>query len=215
MNRQWVKEMILYLSKVYDLKKMVKSANDGRSKKIISSSTLFSVILFGFLFRISSMEELDRMIKKGQFKKLIPRKEKIGSHDTVRRSLQVWDLEHLHSCNKDIVHKTKRNKVFAKGSIDGLRVAAIDGMEFFSSTSRCCSGCLERTPRDKTEKEYFHRAVVMQMIGKDPRLFLEMEPIKKQDGSDKSEGEIAAVRRMIQKVYRKFKRVFDVLRRTR
>ena len=44
-----------------------------------------------------------------------------------------------------IIKKTKRNKVFADGTIDGYTVAAIDGTKLFESYKKCCEECCKTT----------------------------------------------------------------------
>lgn len=207
--RQWAKELILYMSKVYHLKDMVKQAKDQRKQPRILPAAIFKVMLFFFLFRIPSMEDLDRQLKKGRFRQLIPKKQ-IPSHDTVRRALIQWDVETLTQSHMLWIDKFKKNKGPKKGSIDGWRVAAIDGVELFSSKSHRCEECLTRVLQTG-EKEYFHRAVCMQKVGGDPRIIYDFEILKKQDGADKAEGETTAAKRLIEKVSTQHGRVVDVL----
>jgi hypothetical protein len=48
-------------------------------------------------------------------------------------------------------------------------MAAIEGVELFSSKSRCCKECLTRK-LNKGETEYLLRAVFLQKVGGDPRV---------------------------------------------
>lgn len=209
-NRQWARELISHSSKIYQLRTMVKQAKDGRKSPHIQSATVFVVMLFFFLFRLRSMEELDRNVKKGRFRQLIPAKESLPSHDTVRKALMKWDLESHRTNHQLFIAKFKQNKGLDKGKIDGWRVAAIDGVELFSSKSRCCNACLTRQ-LSNGETEYFHQAVFLQKVGGDPRIIYEFELLKKKDGSEKTEGEITATKRLIQHAAERHKRLADVL----
>jgi hypothetical protein len=209
--RQWAKELILYSSKIYQLKRMIKRVKDERKRPQIGSATIFTVMLFGFLFRIRSMEELDRSIQKGRFRQLIPQSEVLPSHDTVRRALSQWDLESLQQNHDQFIAKFKQNKGPAKGSIEGWRVAAIDGVELFTSSSHTCPECLTRIRSGTGHTEYFHRAALMQKVGGDPRIIYGMELLKRQDGSDKAEGETIAARRLIREVASRHGMVADIL----
>lgn len=209
-NRQWARELVSYSSKIYQLKTMVKQAQDGRREPDIKSATVFVVMLFFFLFRLRSMEELDRNVKKGRFRQLIPKKEKMPSHDAARQTMMKWDLESHQANHARFVAKFKQNKGPSKGSIDGWRVAAIDGVEMFASKSRCCKECLTRE-LSNGETEYFHRAVFLQKVGGDPRIIYETELLKKKDGSEKAEGEVAAARRLIRHAAERHGILADVL----
>jgi hypothetical protein len=209
-NRQWARELISHSSKIYQLRTMVKQAKDGRKSPEIKSATVFVVMLFFFLFRLSSMEELDRNVRKGRFRQLIPDKEKMPSHDTARQALMKWDLESLQDSHELFISKFKQNKGPKRGTIDGWRVAAIDGVELFASKSRCCDECLTRQLTNG-ETEYFHRAVFLQKVGGDPRIIYETELLKKKDGSEKSEGETAAAMRLIQHTAQRHGMLVDVL----
>ena len=210
MIRQWARELVSHSSKVYQLQTMVKQAKDGRMNPDVCPATIFIVMLFLFLFRLRSMEELDRNVKKGRFRGLIPTKQKLPSHDTAKYALKKWDLE-SHRTNHDLfITRFKQNKGPRRGMIDGWRVAAIDGVELFASKSRCCCECLTRQ-RSSGETEYFHRAVFLQKVGGDPRIVYATELLKRKDGSDKAEGEIAAARRLIRQTAERHGVLADVL----
>lgn len=210
MNRQWARELTRFSSKVYGLKQMVKRANDERQHPTIKSATIFVVMLFFFLYRGRSMEELDRQVHKGRYRHLIPKNERQPSHDTARNALMQWDLESHEDSQDQFVSKFKQNKGPQKGSIDGWRVAAIDGVELFASTSRCCEECLTRHPTNG-DIEYFHRAVFMQKVGGDPRIIYGFELLTPRDGANKDEGETTGAKRLIQNVAARHGRVADVL----
>lgn len=210
MNRQWARELTRYSSKIYGLKQMVKRADDGRRHPLIQSATIFVVVLFFFLHRGRSMEELDRQVHKGRYRHLIPKTERQPSHDTARNALIQWGLESQQTSHDQFIAKFKQNKGPQKGSIDGWRVAAVDGVELFATTSYCCETCLTRK-RKNGETEYFHRAVFMQKVGGDPRIIYEAEHLTPRDGSDKDEGETTAAMRLIRNVVARHGRVVDVL----
>jgi hypothetical protein len=209
-NRQWARDLVSHSSKIYQLRTMVKQAKDGRKSPNIHSATIFVVMFFFFLFRLQSMEELDRNVKKGRFRQLIPAKEKMPSHDAVRQALMKWDMESHRMNHALFIARFKQNKGLRQGMIDGWRVAAIDGVELFASQSRCCDECLTRQLASG-ETEYFHRAVFLQKVGGDPRIIYETELLKKKDGSEKSEGETAAATRLIQHAAQRHGVLADVL----
>jgi hypothetical protein len=58
------------------------------------------------------------------------------------RALSNFDLDGLNELNNSIIKTSIKNKVFRNGTIDGLKVVAIDGVELFESTKKCCNNCL-------------------------------------------------------------------------
>jgi len=210
-NRQWVREFIQYSSTVYGLSQMIKQAQDGRRQPQIPPSVIFAIVLVGFVFRTQSMEKLDRQIRKERFKKLLPAHQRQPSHDTIRYALRQWDVEHLEQSHDQMIAKWKHNQGPQKGAIDGWRVAAVDGVELFSSNSRCCSDCLSRFHKATGVTEYFHRGVMMQQVGGDPHVVYGLEMLRPADGADKLEGETTAAQRFIGDVFRRHGRLADIL----
>ncbi|MFU0783295.1 MAG: transposase family protein [Thermoanaerobacterium thermosaccharolyticum] len=149
MNKSYLKQMFTYFSKVYHLGEKINTLKDKRVKSSVKISTITFVVLFGFMLQMKSFNRLEHWLKKGKFKKLLPRKTKIPRIDTVRQCLNDFDLEGLKYIHTEIMKTSIKNKVFRNGTIDGLKVAAIDGVELFESTKKCCNKCLTRI--DKQE----------------------------------------------------------------
>ncbi len=157
------------------------------------------------------MEDLQRQIRKGRFQKLLPSRERVPSHDTIRYALRQWDLERLAMSHDQMMAKWKQNHGPQKGAIEGWRVAAVDGVELFNGTSHCCSDCLSRFHRATGVTEYFHRGVMMQQVGNDPHVIYGMEMLRPGDGADKAEGETTAAQRLMRDVVRRHGRLVDIL----
>ncbi len=103
-----------------------------------STGQVILPVLFGFLLRIKSFNELNLMIKNNEFSKLIPRGTKLPQVDTIRETLKVIDINGLKQINDKIIKKSLKNKVFENGTIDGYTVVAIDGTKFFGSNKKSC-----------------------------------------------------------------------------
>lgn len=89
-----------------------------------------------------------------RFKKLIPSKLRLPYVDTIRRSLSGWDMSEQKRSHQAVFEKCRRNKTFRKGTIGGLTVVAIDGVEVFESIHKYCNECLTRVIDGVTH--YFH-----------------------------------------------------------
>ena len=102
-------------------------------------------------------------------------------------------------------HRLKRNKVLADG--DDLKMAAVDGHEFFKSRKRCCERCQQRTIKVKDEEvvEYYHQGVVCHLIEHELAVPLDVEL------SRPGEGEETAAKRLLERVFANYPRFFDVV----
>ncbi|MEG6568854.1 transposase [Thermoanaerobacterium thermosaccharolyticum] len=211
MSKSYLKQMLTYFSKVYHLGEKINTLKDKRVKSSVKISTITFVVLFGFMLQIRSFNRLEHWLKKGKFKKALPKKTKMPRIDTIRRVLSNFDLDGLNELNNSIIKTSIKNKVFRRGTIDGLKVVAIDGVELFESTKKCCGNCLTRVQKDGIT-HYFHRTVVCSTIGSDSHLILGQEILEpKKDGSDKDEGEITAGKRLIRKLHREFHHFADII----
>ncbi|WP_027309431.1 transposase [Caloramator sp. ALD01] len=211
MNKSYLKQMLTYFSKVYHLGEKINTLNKKRFKSPFEISTITFIVLFAFMLQIRSFNKLDHWLKKGKFKKILPKNTKIPRIDAVRRCLSDFDLEGLKNIHRDIIKTAIKNKVFRNGTIDGLKVVAIDGVELFESTKKCCEKCLSRKHRDGIT-HYFHRAVICSTVGSDPHIILGAEMLEpKSDSSDKDEGEITGAKRLINDLYKKYHHFADII----
>lgn len=211
MNKSLLQQMLNYFSKVYQLGEKVKGVIDNRINPQVKTSTVSFIVLMGFVFQVPSFNRLEHWIEKGKFKKLFPNKTRMPSIDTIRLSLDKSDLDSISTIEKDIVETTIKNKVFRKGTIDRYKVCAIDGVELFESTTKCCEDCLTRIDKSGV-KHYFHRAVVCMTVGSDPHVILGKELLKpKNDGSNKDEGELTGGKRLIENLHDEFGHFADIV----
>ncbi|GGJ96349.1 hypothetical protein GCM10007063_18450 [Lentibacillus kapialis] len=60
LSKQWVKEFILYITKVYGFDEMVKGAQNFRRSQRYKPSTIFIILFMGFVLRLESMEAFDQ-----------------------------------------------------------------------------------------------------------------------------------------------------------
>lgn len=210
MGRPWLVQLLTYVSTVYNVGPKIKQAKDGRKQPQIMASTVFCILLLGFLFRMESFNQLNGWIRMGRFRKLFPKGTRLPFVDAIRDSLSQFELRLLHEVHEDIIQTARKNKVFQQGNIGGMKVAGLDGVEMFESTKKCCEHCLTRVKEGVTH--YFHRAVGCMTVGSDPHVILGMEHLHpKQDGSDKDEGELTGGKRLLRRLYKAFHHFADVI----
>jgi hypothetical protein len=159
--------------------------SDGRVNPTFSTGQVILPVLFGFLLRIKSFNELNFMIKNNEFSKLFSRGTKLPQVDTIRDTLKVIDINGLKQINQHIVKKSVENKVFENGTIDGYTVVAIDGnhlvvrnslrtttvhSKFFGRNKKNCTECLRNSKGEKIH--CFHSGAVMSTVGIGPKLVI-------------------------------------------
>lgn len=125
MKNNYFRKLIKYMKNVYKIDNELSSLKDNRINPTYQTGQVISLVLFGFLLRIRSFNELNNMIKDNEFQKLYKRGTKIPKNDAIRDALKMLDLYKLQKLNRSIVNKVFRNKVFNEGTISGYVVAAI------------------------------------------------------------------------------------------
>jgi hypothetical protein len=210
MGKSCLKQILTYINKVYDVGEKINSLKN-KNNSPVKNSTISFIVLFSFMLQIRSFNRLKRLLQKNRFKNLLPKETKMPLIDAVRRSLSDFDLDGLKDFHSHIVKTTIENKVFRNGTIDGLKVVAIDGTELFESTKKCCDKCLTRDDKNGT-KHYFHTSVVCATVGSDPHIIMGQEMLEpKKDSPDKNEGEITGAKRLIKKLYKEFHHFADII----
>ena len=183
---------------------------DGRANPTYSTGQVIMPVLFGFLLRVKSFNELSLMIKNYEFSHLFPRGTKLPKIDAIRDTLKVMDIDGLKQVNQHIVKTAVENKVFENGTIDGYNVVAIDGTKFFGSNKKSCSECLRINKGEKTH--CFHSGVVMSTVGIGPKLVIGFEMYKPgQDSISKDEGELNVGKRLISSVVKSHRKLVEVV----
>ena len=209
MRNNYFAKLVKYMKKVCHVDRGLNKLSDGKVNPTYSTGQVILPVLFGFLLRIRSFNELNFMIKNNEFSKLFPRGTKLPQVD-VRDTLKVMDIDGLKQINQHIVKTAVENKVFENGTIDGYMVAAIDGTKFFGSNKKSCSECLKNTKDDKTH--CFHNGAVMSTVGIGPKLVIGFEMYKPgKDSTSKDEGELNVAKRLIADVVKSHRKLIDVV----
>jgi predicted transposase YbfD/YdcC len=211
MSKRYLKTLLKYVSNVYDLGKKINSLKDKRKNTKITTKSIAFSLLLGFMVSIRSFNKLDDYLENKDFKKLVPKKMKLPRIGAIRESLKGFEIDGLVNIHDEILKKSKRNKLYRNGTIDELKVVALDGVELFSSKKKSCSKCLVRTINGVPN--YYHKSVVAGYVGKDPHLVLGEEMLKpdQDSASYKGEGELTAAKRLIEKLLKTHKLFADVI----
>ncbi len=199
-----------YMKNVYHIDRQIEQITDNRLNPTYKTSQIISLILVGFLLRIRSFNQLNFMIKAGEFNNIYARRDKVPKIDAIRSSLKSINLNMLRRINQKIVRKAVRNKVYKEGTIDGYTVATIDITNLFNIRKPSCDDCIYTKKRRKTY--YAHACTVMSLIGNGANLLIDYEMIKhRKQANDTGEGELIAAKRLLNKAVSAHKGFVDVI----
>ena len=147
------------IKNVYYIDKQMAHISDERVNPTYKTSQIISLVLTTFLLRIKSFNQLNYMIKAGEFNNMFSSNDGVPRIDSIRNSLKTIDLDILYRINKNIINKSVRNKVLDGGTISGYTVAAIDGTNLFNNQSPHCDDCILKT--NKGKEYYSHSCTVI------------------------------------------------------
>lgn len=185
---------------------MVDRVHDGRQNPDIPTSAVFLSVFGMHAVRLGSLNTLEQELE-------IPKRWDpwVGpvkpSADTVAYALERCDPEPLRMMLADVARQGKRKKVFQRRYPDSHWVGALDGIETYKSKKGCCSTCCQRNIGTEKEPiiEYYHREVVLQLVGVTPACILDEEPILP------GETETAAGVRLLERFHKRVPRFLDVV----
>ena len=203
-------KLIKYIKNVYHIDRQLEHINDKRLNPTYKTSQIISLVLTSFLLRIQSFNQLNCMIKSGEFNSLSSSNGKIPKIDAIRSSLKTVTLNCLRRINNSIIKKTMRNKVLNEGTIDGYNVAAIDGTRLFRTEKAHCNDCLHTSNNGK--QYFYHECSVMSLIGDNTNLVIDYEMTKRKSADMKtSQSEIIASKNLLNRVASEHNGFIDVI----
>ncbi len=205
-----LKKLLTYMKSVYQIPAKVKALSDERKRKSIPAFNVVMPVLVALILQYESFhtiftapESMGRRLKhliRGRVPKV----------DAVRDVLTRTQPKEVEKIHNSMIKRLRRNGVERGGTIGRYVVAAIDGVELFSSTKKSCPMCLTRINR-AGETEYFHRSVVCASVGKDPHIIYGQDMLKPRDGAEKDEGELTGGKRLIRRLRKEFGHFADVI----
>jgi len=198
------------MNNVYEINRKIKSLKDKRKRHGIKISTAVEILMVGMILQKPSIHSILESISFRKIMNHMFRLEvKIPKKDAAREIYEQIETKELLGIHDETIKKIRENKTFRKGTIDGLVVSAIDGVELFTSENKCCKDCLTRETNGI--KEYFHKSVVCMTVGADPHIILGEEMLFPRDGSKKDEGEATGAKRLIDRLYKTHHHFADVI----
>lgn len=194
-----------YVERHWNFQDYVALFRDSRQDPDIPASAMFLSVVGMQALRLGSLNNLEANLRiPGRWEPWVgPRK---PSADAIGYSFARSDLSGPRAMLADVAREMKRKKVFRRLYPEAYWVAAIDGVETVKSRKRHCAQCCTRELQvaGETVIEYYHRDVVLQIVGVVPALILDAEPIQK------GETETTAALRLIRRVKATLPRFIDV-----
>ena len=212
MKKNYFKKIVKYAKKVFDIERILRNLSDCRKNPTYKTNEVVLLVLMGFLLRTRSFNNLNNMIKDDDFRNILPKGAKAPRIDAIRDTLKVIVPDGLRDILKHGVRKTRENKVFDNGTIDGLVVTAIDGTQTFNSDKKNCENCLIAFKKRKVEERNFHSSVVLSTVGGVAKLVIDFEPYRAGiDEATKDEGELTTAKGLVKRVSKNHKNFVDVV----
>jgi hypothetical protein len=193
-----------YVDKCFSLQQLLPHFSDSRKKPQIPGAAVFASAFALFACNRTSLNSLEKDLihfpsrLRGLVGAWPP------SIDTLGRVYALASSDGLRQILVAVHHQLKRNNALADG--DDLKIAAVDGHEFFKSRKRCCEQCQQRAIKVNGEEvvEYYHQGVVCHLIEHQLAVPLDVELLRP------GEGEETAAKRLLGGVFVNYPRYFDV-----
>ena len=113
MRKNYFAKIVKYIKDVYNVEEGFRNLQDERINPTYKTDKIVLPVLFGFILRIRSFNELNYMIKSNEFKNVIPKGCKLPGIDSIRDTLKVIDISSIRNMLKNCMVKTRKNKVRA------------------------------------------------------------------------------------------------------
>ncbi len=204
MSRSEISSFEGYISKVFHFADNLRLLRDHRDFPSKSMSDIFMSCIYGSTFRLKSIAAIEEETQNGCLSKRVDSL----SDDTIQYGLEHLDVKSLQEFWYCLNKRAKRNGMLREGEFAPYIVGVLDCIEVYSSYKRNCPRCLKRLI--KTAKgeviQYYHRVVVMTLVGYDFPIPLGLEFMKP------GEGEVECGLRLLKRLVNQLgKRYLDIV----
>jgi len=195
-----------YIERRWNFLDMLEHVRDSRQDPTIPTSAIYLSAFGMHSIRLGSLNGLEQQLQiPGRWEPLVgPVK---PSADAVAYAMERCDPEPLRIMLANTARLAKRKKAFRRLYSDTYWVGALDGIETYKSRKGCCENCCQRNVGTEEEPiiEYYHREVVLQVVGVTPACILDEEPVLP------GETETTAALRLLERFHARMPRFLDVL----
>jgi len=187
-----------YSAKVFDLGYFLSLLEDNRKAPKIDIQNIFMGYYLGSVLRMKATSTIEEETRNGVLKKRVAD----ISDDTIGYGLDHLDVESIQKGWYMLARQAKRNGMLRNSPFHDYIVGVFDGIETYSSYSehRSCDRCLSRiVETSRGEKiQYYHRVVVLTLVGYDFPIPIGMEMMKK--GEDEVHCALRLLKRLVKKL---------------
>ena len=167
---------------------------DNRKDPDIDIQNIFLGYYFGSALRMKATSTIEEETRDGVLKK------RVGdiSDDTIGYGLDHLDVESIQKGWYMLARRAKRNGMLRDSPFHDYIVGVFDGIETYSSYNRHCPRCLRRVVETNKGKkiQYYHRAVVLTLVGYDFPIPIGLEMMKK--GEDEVKCALRLLKRIVE-----------------
>jgi len=199
-----LRRILAYGRKVLAWEASLDAIRDSRRKPQIATRTVVRAVVVMFLSRRGSLNALEQTRPSRFWTRWLG--QDLPSADSIGRICSQMDVSDGRASMHQVYSRLKRMKALEPPA-HGLMLAGVDAHETTASRKRCCSECCQRTLHTEAGDvlEYYHRYSVLRLVGRDLSLMLDAEPVYP------GEDELAASRRLVERVVEMYPRAFDVV----
>ncbi len=168
------KDLLNYGNSVYQIGEQINSLTRKNLNSKIKASTGAKLLITGFICQNRSINEImETTYVSKNFKNVYNPKEIKAKTHGLRDCIIDTDYKQYEEINKNVLEKMKENKFFRRNLIDGLCVAAVDGVEEFE-TNKDIKELPERNHRDGRSSKYYKTLGIMS-IGEKSQILLNID----------------------------------------
>lgn len=134
------------LNRIYHIREQLIKISRKKDKKTrIKGSTVAKLLFTGMFFREKSLNQImEKTHQRKKYKRLFSKDEKIPKMHGFRDVIKEINPEQIKQINNNVIKKSKENKIYRQGTIDGLVVVGIDGTEAFGSYKKKWNNCYNK-----------------------------------------------------------------------
>ncbi len=187
------------------LRERLGAIGDDRERPQILTCAVLEALFLMFVGQFGSLNGLAHSRSSPFWSRRLG--QRLPSADTLGRVVSGVDPERIRVLLRDSYTRLKASKALPTPT-HGLMALVVDGHESTSSDRRCCTGCLERqidAGGGAKKTQYYHRYVGGFLVGKNAEHWLDIEPQRA------GEDEVAAAKRLVERIHRYLPRCFDVV----
>ncbi|HPL30580.1 MAG TPA: transposase [Anaerolineae bacterium] len=202
------RRFLRYIDRYFHFSEQVAGLKDTRVRPDIPLRAIYMAAFLMFACRYRSINALATSFrdKEGHWPKVLGKR--LPSADRMGGVMDgVVCADQLRQMLDSSLKRAQRMKALHQAKGIRYRVGSVDAHEQFCTRHGCCEGCLLRylTVDGQIVLEYYHRFVAFELIGVEPSVMLDLEPVRL------GEDEVAAAERLVERVVKHYPSVCKVI----